>query len=114
VSDHRSRSVNSAGLTAIKAAHTIVLALFVACVVAIPSAAWCGEYHAAAWLTVVAAVEVLVLAINGWRCPMTSMAARFTVERRENFDLYLPIWLARHNQLIFGAIYASRAFSSPS
>ena len=22
-----------------------------------------------------------------------------------NFDIYLPVWLARHNQLIFGTLY---------
>jgi hypothetical protein len=47
------------------------------------------------------------LAINGWRCPMTLMAGRFTDERRENFDIYLPIWLAKHNKLIFGALYVA-------
>jgi hypothetical protein len=93
----KSASINRAALTTIKAAHTVVWVSFVACIVAIPWAAWRGEYRAAAWLTVIVAVEVLVLAVNGWRCPMTSVAARFTDERRENFDIYLPIWLARHN-----------------
>ena len=56
-------------------------------------------------MTAVVAGEVLVLAVNGWRCPMTSVAGRFTTERRENFDIYLPVWLAQHNKLIFGALY---------
>jgi hypothetical protein len=72
-----------------------------------------SEHHAAAWLTPVVSVEVLVLAVNGWRCPMTSMAGRFTDERRENFDIYLPVWLATHNQLIFGTFYVA-GFFSPS
>ena len=25
--------------------------------------------------------------------------------RQDNFDIYLPLWLARYNKLIFGAIY---------
>jgi hypothetical protein len=105
MAEHQSRSVNQAALRAIKATHTIVWAVFVACIAGIPIAAWCGEHHAAAWLAATVFVEVLVLAVNGWRCPMTSMAARRTDERRENFDIYLPIWLARHNKLIFGALY---------
>jgi hypothetical protein len=56
-------------------------------------------------MTAVVTGEVLVLAVNGWRCPMTSVAGRFTTERRENFDIYLPVWLAQHNKLIFGALY---------
>jgi hypothetical protein len=107
VRDHPSKAVNPAGLIAIKVAHTVVWAFFVACIVAIPVAAWRGEHHVAAWLSVAVAVEVLVLAVNGGRCPMTSMAGRFTDERRENFDIYLPIWLARHNKLIFGGLYVA-------
>jgi len=33
------------------------------------------------------------------------VAARYTAERRANFDIYLPEWLARHNKVIFGTIY---------
>jgi hypothetical protein len=63
------------------------------------------EHRAAAWLTAVVAGEVAVLVINRWRCPLTSVAARYTDDRRDNFDIYLPEWLAKHNKLIFGALY---------
>jgi hypothetical protein len=33
------------------------------------------------------------------------LAARYTEERHDNFDIYLPLWLARHNKLIFGVLY---------
>jgi hypothetical protein len=29
------------------------------------------------------------------RCPLTGIAARYTDDRRDNFDIYLPPWLAR-------------------
>ena len=48
-------------------------------------------------------IEVLVLIINRWSCPLTAIAARYTSDRRPNSDIYLPEWLARNNQLIFGA-----------
>ena len=50
-------------------------------------------------------IEVLVLIANKWRCPLTGVAARYTDDRRDNFDIYLPEWLARHNKLIFGVLY---------
>ena len=50
--------------------------------------------------------EVVVLAINRWRCPLTPIAARYTEDRRANFDIYLPEWLARYNKEIFGSLYA--------
>lgn len=92
-------------LKAIKAAHTIVWALFAGCILAIPVASWRGEHRAAAWLAAIVAGEVAVLVLNKWRCPLTSVAARYTDDRRENFDIYLPEWLAKYNKLIFGALY---------
>jgi len=52
-------------------------------------------------------VEVFVLAFNGWRCPLTAVAARYTDDRRDNFDIYLPQWLARYNKLVFGVLYVA-------
>jgi hypothetical protein len=33
------------------------------------------------------------------------LAARYTDDRSDNFDIYLPLWLARHNQMIFGSLF---------
>jgi hypothetical protein len=63
-------------LTAIKLTHTVVWACFVARIVAIPLAAWRGSHGTAAGLAGIVALEVIVLAVNGWRCPLTSMAGR--------------------------------------
>jgi hypothetical protein len=92
-------------LTAVKLVHTVVWAFFAACILAIPVASWRGEHGTAAWLAVVVLAEVVVLLLNRWRCPLTSVAERYTDERRANFDIYLPEWLARHNKSIFGALY---------
>jgi hypothetical protein len=35
------------------------------------------------------------------------MAARHTEQRSKNFDIYLPLWLARHNKTIFGALFVA-------
>ena len=98
-------AAHTAVLTAIKVLHTIVWALFVVCIVAIPIASWYGANRVALWLAAIVSVEVAVLALNKWRCPLTALAARYTAERRANFDIYLPEWLARHNKVIFGTIY---------
>ena len=67
--------------------------------------AWQGAWLPALLAICLVSLEVLVLAANGWRCPLTPVAARYTDERRDNFDIYLPMWLARHNKTIFGALY---------
>jgi polyferredoxin len=92
-------------LVAVKVVHTVVWAFFAGCILAIPVASWFGHHAAAAWLTGIVLVEVAILVVNGWRCPLTSLASRYTDERQDNFDIYLPPWLARHNKLIFGVLF---------
>jgi drug/metabolite transporter (DMT)-like permease len=92
-------------LQTIKVVHTLVWAFFASCIVAIPALAWRGHTRAAAVLIGVVFLEVAVLAVNRWRCPLTGVAARYTDDRRDNFDIYLPEWIARHNKTIFGGLY---------
>lgn len=94
-----------AKLRAIKAVHTLAWAVFAASIVAIPVFARDGEAAIAWSLVAFVFVEVLVLLANGMRCPLTPIAARYTDDRRDNFDIYLPAWLARHNKAIFGTLY---------
>ena len=92
-------------LQTIKVVHTVVWAFFASCIAAIPVLAWRGQSRAAAVLIAVVFLEVAVLAVNRWRCPLTGVAARYTDDRRDNFDIYLPEWVARHNKTIFGGLY---------
>ena len=107
--DRDCRSPNSfvARLTLVKAAHTLVWAFFVACILAIPAASFLGEHSVAAGLAAVVLVEVAILALNHMRCPLTAVAARYTDDRRPDFDIYLPEWLAKHNKVVFGVLYAA-------
>jgi hypothetical protein len=92
-------------LIAIKLLHTVVWALLAGCIVALPFAAWKRRFGVAAFLTLIIVVECGILALNGGRCPLTDLAARFTTERADNFDIYLPLRLARHNKTIFGTLF---------
>ncbi len=94
-------------LRTIKLLHTAIWALFAGCIVAIPVAAMLGDLQLAAALAAIVFIEVAVLAANRWSCPLTAVAARYTEERRANFDIYLPEWLARHNKRIFGTLYGA-------
>ncbi|MFZ5637619.1 MAG: hypothetical protein ACOY82_13650 [Pseudomonadota bacterium] len=96
----------SSALAAIKALHTLVWAFFVACIVAVPAAAHVGRFDIALWAAVAVFLEVLVLLVNRWRCPLTGIAARYTDDRRDNFDIHLPLWLARRNKTVFGTLFA--------
>lgn len=92
-------------LRTVKVVHTVVWAFFASCILAIWIFAWRGEFSCATLSIGIVGVEVLVLGVNGWRCPLTPVAARYTDDRRDNFDIYLPEWLARYNKLLFGSLY---------
>jgi hypothetical protein len=97
----------SAALQAVKIVHTLAWAFFAGCIVAIPIATYAGDFFASFLLIAIVLVEVLVLIVNRWRCPLTDVAARYTADRRDNFDIFLPELLARHNKLIFGSLFVA-------
>lgn len=49
-------------------------------------------------------IETLILLIFKRVCPVTLLAKRYSDSDRANFDIYLPHWLAKHNQLIYSII----------
>jgi len=92
-------------LTTVKLLHTAIWAIIATCIVAIPFLGWAEKYVYVLLLTGIVVLEILVLAINEWRCPLTKIAERYTDDRRENFDIYLPLRIARHIKLIFGTLF---------
>ena len=76
---------------------------------ALPVAAQLRRFRWAAALTAIVLIECAILAANHFRCPLTDVAARYTSDRAANFDIYLPLWLAAHNQFIFGALFIAGA-----
>lgn len=96
----------TATLHAIKSIHTLAWFFFVACITMIPVFASRGQFVSAFTFAGIVLIEAAVLVANRWRCPLTDVAARYTDDRRDNFDIYLPLWLARYNKLIFGWLFA--------
>jgi hypothetical protein len=92
-------------LRRIKFLHTVVWAVFAGSIVLIPVAAGLQRWRFAFLLIGLVSLECLVLAFNRMMCPLTGVAARYTDNRQENFDIYLPLWLARYNKHIFGTLY---------
>lgn len=93
-------------LTAVKLLHTLVWAIMAAAVFYVLFCGLTGAGGRLLWLSVgLILLETAVLLFNGWRCPLTGMAALYTSPSGDNFDIYLPAWLARHNKTIFGGLF---------
>lgn len=96
---------SSSRLRAIKLVHTIVWAFFASAILLIPLAAWLEAWGMVLALAGIVTLECLILAFNEMRCPLTPVAARYTDDRADNFDIYLPLWLARYNKQVFGGLF---------
>jgi hypothetical protein len=49
-------------------------------------------------------IEGIVLLIFKMKCPLTIVARKYSSSTKDNFDIYLPNWLAKHNKLIYSAL----------
>lgn len=92
-------------LRIVRITHTVIWAILASTVLAIPVFGYFDKFLVAAILFGVVILEGVVLLLNGWRCPLTDIAARYTREESDNFDIYLPAWLARHNKAIFSVLF---------
>lgn len=88
----------------IKALHTVIWFVFATSIVAIPVATWLGALQAALAFTFISLIEVAALALNRMRCPLRDLAARYTDDYADGFDIFLPGWLAARTKIIFTPI----------
>ena len=49
-------------------------------------------------------LEGLTLLLFKFFCPLTIMARKYSDSTRDNFDIFLPNWLARYTKLIYTSI----------
>ncbi|MBX3273136.1 MAG: hypothetical protein KF729_22925 [Sandaracinaceae bacterium] len=92
-------------LFAVKLVHTLVWAVMAGAILALPLCVLFEADRAALAIILLIAAETAVLLVNGWRCPLTRVAERYTDERAPNFDIFLPRWLAEHNKAVFGSLF---------
>ena len=78
---------------------------FAGCILAIPVFSHTGSFFISSILIALVTLEVMVIVFNHWSCPLTGIAARYTNDRQDNFDIYLPVWLAKYNKSIFGTLF---------
>ena len=93
-------------LIAIKLLHTAVWVFFNVVIFYLLYAVLTGSIDRWVWVGLgLVALEVMVLLLFRMACPLTVVARRYSASQAPNFDIYLPLWLARYNQQIFGTLY---------
>ena len=93
-------------LLRIKLLHTVIWVFFVMVIGYIVYAGIANVLGPPVWIAIgLIVLEGVILLLNNGSCPLTPMAARYTDRREDNFDIFLPLWLARYNKQLFGGIF---------
>ncbi|TDQ16421.1 hypothetical protein DFQ04_2539 [Algoriphagus boseongensis] len=90
----------------IKVGHTIIWAFLVGVIFYVLYSGISNQVTLFTWIGIAMIIaEGLTLAIFKMHCPLTVWARKYSDSTRENFDIFLPEWLAKYNKLIFTTIF---------
>lgn len=93
-------------LTAIKVLHTLIWCFFVSVIFYILYAGIWNRINIFTWVAIGLVIgEGMVLLLFKMSCPLTVLARKYSDSTKDNFDIFLPNWLARYNKRIFTSLY---------
>lgn len=93
-------------LVLIKSIHTLIWIVMVCIIAYVVYSGVSGDITVYSWLSVATVIaEGLVLWMFKGKCPLTVWARNYSDSQKDNFDIYLPEWLAKYNKLIFTAVF---------
>lgn len=93
-------------LTIIKLVHTIIWLFFNVVIFYLAYAVLVNKIDKWVWICVgLVVLEVITLLVFKWFCPLTVWARKYSDSEKNNFDIYLPEWLAKYNKLIYGSLF---------
>jgi hypothetical protein len=93
-------------LFAIKLTHTLIWIFFVGIIFYILYSGISNDITTYTWIAISLVIgEGLVLMIFQMYCPLTILARQYSDSEKDNFDIFIPNWLARNNKVIFTSIY---------
>jgi hypothetical protein len=90
----------------VKLIHTMIWVFFVGVIMYVLYCGIADDISRYTWIAAgLVVLEGLVLLVFGGRCPLTLIAQNYSDSDKDNFDIFLPNWLARYNKLIFTSLY---------
>jgi hypothetical protein len=93
-------------LLTIKLLHTVIWAFFVAVIFYILYTGITNTVNTYTWIGIALIIgEGLTLVIFNMFCPLTLIAKKYSDSEKDNFDIFLPNWLAKYNKQIFTSIF---------
>ncbi len=95
-------------LTLIKSIHTLIWIFFNVVIFYMLYAAIVNRLNFWLWMGYgFIFLEGLTLLTFKSHCPLNLLARKYTNSTKDNFDIYLQSWLAKHTKLIYTTIFAT-------
>jgi hypothetical protein len=86
----------------IKLVHTLIWLFFNAVIGYMLYAVLTDQLDLRLWICYgLVVAEGLTLLFFGWKCPLTIMARKYSSSSKDNFDIFLPEWLAKYTKTIY-------------
>ena len=90
----------------IKIIHTVIWAMMVLAILYILYCGFMNQRNLLLWISIgLIFVEGAALLLNHWSCPVTTIAEKYTSDRKDNFDIYLPNFLVKYTKTIFSILF---------
>lgn len=97
---------NKAKLLLIKIIHTIIWLFYNLVIFYLLYAVIINKIDHWVWICIgLVVLEGLVLLTFKMFCPLTVIARKFSNSSKNNFDIFLPNWLAKYNKIIYTSIF---------
>ncbi len=95
-------TISMSKLTVIKILHTLIWLFFNVVFFYMVYAVMVNKIDKYVWIGMALfTLEIIVLIISKNICPLTIIARRYSNSTKDNFDIYLPNWLAKNNKVIY-------------
>ena len=94
-------------LTLLKSIHTLIWLFFNVVLFSMLYAAIAHKLDRWLWIGYgCVCLEGLILLTFKAHCPLNLLARKYTNSTKDNFDIYLPSWLAKYTKLIYTTLFA--------
>jgi len=94
-------------LLIIKTIHTIIWLFYNVVIFYLLYAVIMNKIDILVWICVgLVGLEGIVLLLFKMFCPLTIIARKYSDSTKDNFDIFLPNWLAKYNKIIYTSIFS--------
>jgi hypothetical protein len=93
-------------LNIIKIIHSLIWLFFNGVIFYLYYAAFTNKIDKWVWIGIgLILLEGVVLLVFNRLCPVTLIARNYSDSTKDNFDIFLPNWLAKYNKLIYTTLF---------